>query len=128
MEQFQEKKSVIICQNICMFSMIGFLLSMFLAIFWHMFLLGMLLIPTAIPFLIYATIVSKKDEYTRNFLELMRKCLSEATTLEQLKDIKTDFFQYAIKDGTYCLSFPGSLKKIHNEINYKIEILEKQNK
>lgn len=111
-----------------MFSMIGFLISIFLGAFWHVFLLGFLLLPATIPFLLFAHVVSKKDEYTRNFLELMRKCLSEATTLEQLKDIEADFHYLAVKDGFYCLSFPGTLRKIHNEINYKIEILEKQNK
>lgn len=126
MSKFVEKKSVLICQHIILYMGLFLLLSIFLAIFWHEFLFGILILPCSIPFLLFSTFASKRDEYTRNFLKLMRQCLDEATTLQDLKNISDDFRYYAVKDGMYCLSFPGSLRNIQQEINSKIEILEKQ--
>ena len=127
MEKFKEIKSVEVSNVIVAILMIAFLLCLFLSIFWHEFLIGILILPCSIPFAVFAFTASKRDEYTRNFIKLIENRLSKDVSLDDLKHTEMVFTHLAIENDRYCLSFPISLRKIHNEIICKIEILEKQN-
>jgi len=126
MEKFKERKIVNIAQIIIMIIGVSWLLSLFLVFISDKFLLGFLLLPCAIPFLIISFCYSTRDKYTNEFLIYIRKKLNNASNLEELIAIEKEFLRLATEDKMYCLSYPVNLKQIHIEINSKIDILQKQ--
>jgi len=125
MVKFKEKRIVIILDIISLIISLCGIVSIFLLIFSEMFLLGFLLIFCAIPFFVVSSWLSNKDEYTTEFLAYMRKKLDVAKTLDELLEIEKEFISLAIDGKLYCLSFPNDLRKIQQEINNKIDILQK---
>jgi len=125
MKEFKEKKIVEILNMIVVIIGILFILSLILAIINYKFLLGFLLLPCCLPFIILSWYFSDINEYTDKFLKYIQFELKEATNLDSLYHIKKEFERLAIKDKKYCLSYPQVLRKIHAEILNKIDILEK---
>lgn len=75
---------------------------------------------------LYGAIVgrfSKRDEYTSKFIKYIRIRLSEAYTKEELESLLREFGELAIEGGTYCLSYPVDLRRIHQEIITKIDFI-----
>lgn len=66
---------------------------------------------------------SKRDEYTSKFIKYIRLRLSEAYTKEELESLLREFGELAIEGGTYCLSYPVDLRRIHQEIITKIDFI-----
>lgn len=126
MEKFKEKRIVKILNIITGVLMLSWLVGLLLVLVSDKFLITFVLLPCILPFAITASVLSQKNKYTKEFLAHMREKLSKIRTLEELLEIKKEFEDLAIKDGVYYLSFPGDLKNIHQEIIYKIDILEKQ--
>ena len=126
MEKFKEKRIVNICNTITLIIGIMWVLCLIIAIFNHQFLLGFLLLPCCIPFIVMSSILSDKNKYASDFLVYIRGKLSKATTLDELIAVEKEFLHLATDGKMYCLSYPTDLRKIHNEINSKIEILSNQ--
>ena len=78
--------------------------------------------------------LSKRDEYTRQFLKYMRNKLNEAYTKKELYSLLGEFEELAMDGRLYGLSYPLELRRIHREIITKIDFLmelkrrENQNK
>ena len=124
MAKFVEKRIVKILSNISIGLILAFLLSLVLFLFNNVFAYGFFLMPCAIPFLFLESLLSDKNKYTRDFLELYRYKLDNVKSLDDLYDIQSGFESIAVEDGIYCLSYKVSLKNMHQEILNKIEILE----
>jgi hypothetical protein len=125
MEIFKEKQIIIILDTIGGILGIGFILSLVIGIFNPQFLVGLFLLPLSGVFIFPSFFLSKKDNYTRQFLNHIRGKIESANSLNELILVKNEFEKLAIKNNFYYLSFPGTLKEIHKEIINKIEILEK---
>lgn len=126
MEKFKEKKLVNIL-DICVgvLAILAFI-SLILTVFNLLFLGGFFgLMLLAVPFIVASKILSKKDEYTREFLKYMRDKLDKYSTLKEYNTLLQEFNNLAIKNNSYCLSFPVSVRKIHDEILIKIDALKK---
>lgn len=128
MEKFKEKRSTVIIGNISMVvAILGFLL-LFSGIFTEIFILlgfALFLIGIGLIGVLIASLRSTRDTYTRKFIIYMQEKLKSARTLEELQEIETEFFDLAVKNNQYCLSFPYNLREINSEIINKIDILEK---
>jgi hypothetical protein len=125
MDRIKERKIVTVLSVIGASLMIIWLICLFLMIFNLIFGVGFLLLPIAGVFLILANVFDKKDTYTSQFIRYMKCKLKDARTLEELKVILKEFEDLAIENNMYCLSYPVDIRKIHEEILYKIDILEK---
>lgn len=104
-------------------TLLGLFTMFFFIKFAFLFIVGL---PLSLIFGLTSKWISKKDEYTREFLKYMRKRIDDSFTLEGLKSVMREFEELAIEGRTYRLSFPSDLRRIHVELLNKIEILEKQ--
>lgn len=127
MEPFKENKIANILEYMGMFSTILFILSLLLMFFNHWFGIGFLFIPFGGVCYFFNGLISKKENYTREFITYIKDKINKAKSLEDLLSVEKEFNRLAIKDGMYCLSFPHSLKTIQAKILSQIEILEKIN-
>lgn len=127
MEKFKEIRIVKISDYVSVTIALMFFLSLIIGAFYHPFLVGFLLLPIAIIPLLISKSLSKKDEYTRNFITYMKSKVKKAKSLNELNKILNEFESLAIEDNMICLSFPLDIKTMHRDIISKIEILELQN-
>lgn len=125
MEPFKEKNIVKIMNVIIGVLGISWILCLILIIFDDMFVLGFLLLPACIPFILLSWLFSEKNEYTRGFLKYIRDKADKADNLRDLIDVNTEFERLAINNKCYCLSFPNTLREFHYKILNQIAILEK---
>lgn len=64
---------------------------------------------------------SEKEEYTKKFMDYVRRRIDEAYTLDDFIALRQEFESLCIKDGSYTLSFPVDIKALHLEIVSKLE-------
>jgi len=87
----------------------------------------LLSLPIAIPFVLVSFIFSKSDKFTSEFIKEIEQDLLEASTLESLYVVRNKLWYEAVDEsGMIRLSSPGTIKKLMEEIEYKIDILKKQ--
>ncbi len=126
MEKFKENRVAHIAEMTTMFMMIGWLLGIFIGLFYHPFLFSILLLPVALIPIAISFAFSTRDKYTSKFLEYMRVKIDNVITLEDALEVEKEFRSLAIEDNQYCLSWPQTLKYMHRDINSIILILNKQ--
>jgi ABC-type transport system involved in cytochrome bd biosynthesis fused ATPase/permease subunit len=129
MEKFKEKKIVIILDKILVVFAILFMLSFFLTLLFENIFFIYVLLASLVISLSSRAISSRKsikDKYSKEFLNYINGKIEKANTLNEFKDILSEFEELAIEDKRYNLSFPYDLKYTHNRILNSIEVLEKQ--
>lgn len=143
MEKFVEKKVVKFCNKVTMLLGISMLISLVLTLLFMVIgtafpsskpivdplfvksLFGILISPTlALPFIIVTHFLSKKEKYTKEFIEYISNKLSTATSLEELIEINTEFKELLLTDGKLNLTPSQELIDLKKEINSKVEILQ----
>lgn len=124
MEKFKERRVVKIMDNISITIGLMFFLSLLIGMFYNPFLVGFLLLPVSIIPILISKSLSKKNEYTREFMSYIKDKAKKAKSLDELNQILNEFESLAIEGNMICLSFPLDLKIIHRDIVSKIEILE----
>ena len=124
MEKFKERRIVKIMDNISITIGLMFFLSLLIGMFCHPFLVGFLLLPISIIPILISKSLSKKDEYTREFMSYIKDKAKKAKSLDELNEILNEFESIAIENNMIRLSFPLDLKIIHRDIVSKMEILE----
>lgn len=128
MEKFKEKRIVEIMNTIIAIIGLLFILSLLIGMFYHPFLFGFLLLPISIIPILISKSLSKKDEYTREFISYIKCKVKKAKSLNELNQILNEFELLAIENNMICLSFPTDIKIIYRDLISKIEILELQAK
>lgn len=131
MEKFKQKKIVIILDKILVVFAILFIVSFVLTfLLENTFFIYGLLVSIIISFasIIISTRLSEKDKYTKDFLKYINSKIEKANTLQEYKDISSEFEYLAIEDKRYNLSFPNDLRYTHNRILNSIEALERKDK
>lgn len=125
MQKFEQSKTYNILENIMVLLLGLWFISMIISIWNHNFLLGILLIPLAFIIHLISKIFDKQPKYSKEFINYIINKIDNALTLEQFEYILSEFEELAIKNGMYNLCYPIDLKKIHNNIIAKINILSK---
>jgi hypothetical protein len=135
--KFKENKVSLISGNIgasifitgFLTSFIIMLLSLFTPIDAVYGIVSLLLsFPIASLFVLISNAYSKKDRFTKDFIEEIENNLSNAKNQKELWEIYDKLWAEAIDENNIIrLSYPLSIKDLFKEINYKIDILNKQN-
>jgi len=82
-------------------------------------------LPICAIVLIFASFFSTKEKHTKIFLNEIRDKVKNCKTIQDLYQVYDELYIEAIdKNNMIRISFPLSVKKIFQEINYKIEILK----
>ena len=84
-------------------------------------------LPLAIVPMVLSYMFSKRDEFTSSFIKEIKSELSEAKTIKDLYKISDKLWLEAVDENKMIrLSYPLEIKKLIDEINFKIDILKKQ--
>ena len=84
-------------------------------------------LPIAALFLGISASFSQCNKFTKVFIEEIKEELAKATTLESLYIVSDKLWDEAVNENKMIrLSYPLTIKKLMDEIHYKIDILKKQ--
>lgn len=78
-------------------------------------------------FILISNFFSKEKKFTKVFINDIKKELKKATTIDEIKNIYKKLSSEAISEtGIIRFSNPKEIKKLFEEIEYKLEILNNQ--
>jgi len=84
-------------------------------------------LPLAMVPLVISYLFSKRDDFTNAFIKEIKSELLEARTIQDLYKVNDKLLLEAVDESNMIrLSYPLDIKKLIDEIKYKIQILEKQ--
>jgi len=126
MKPFKEKRIVTLLDKVAITLGLIFPISLIGIFFSDVFLLGLFVLPIVVLLIFIGWSISDKDSYTDEFIKYINQKLSEADSLDKLYEVRKEFINLATDGNGYLtLSYPVTLRKISEEIGYKIQILEK---
>lgn len=85
-------------------------------------------LPITLICLIISNVFNKKDNFTKDFIQEIKYDLSKARNQKELWEVYDKLWAEAVDESNMIrLSYPLTIKELFKEINYKIDILDKQN-
>jgi hypothetical protein len=85
-------------------------------------------LPITLICLIISNVFNKKDNFTKDFIQEIKYDLSKARNQKELWEVYDKLWAEAVDENNMIrLSYPLTIKELFKEINYKIDILNKQN-
>jgi len=84
-------------------------------------------LPITLICLIISNVFNKKDNFTKDFIQEIKYDLSKARNQKELWEVYDKLWAEAVDESNMIrLSYPLTIKELFKEINYKIDILDKQ--
>jgi hypothetical protein len=84
-------------------------------------------LPITLICLIISNVFNKKDNFTKDFIQEIKYDLSKAKNQKELWEVYDKLWAEAVDESNMIrLSYPLTIKELFKEINYKIDILDKQ--